>query len=714
MKDVSVPDYYINRELSWIAFNERVMEEAANPATPLFERLKFIAITSSNFDEFFMVRVAGLKDQVKAGFTQPDNKSGMTPKEQLAAIAGRVHETMDRLYLILLEEILPALEQEGIRFLKPDQLNAVQAAFMDDYFHHHLYPVLTPLAVDASHPFPMLLNKSLNLAVLLKDQEEEDEGPLFAVVQVPSVVPRFLQLPAPDGQAHFILLEEVIRQHIGSLFRGYTILEAVPFRITRNADLTIDEDETEDLLEAIQQELKKRKMGEPVRLAVDASMSKFLEEILQDWLELADQEIYRLNGPLDPSFFFKFYALPGYDHLRYPPHTPEPPKDLIGEEDLFAAIRKRDLLLHHPYESFAPVEQFVREAAEDPKVLAIKQTLYRVSGDSPIVKALLRAAENGKQVTVLFELKARFDEENNIVWAKKLEAAGCHVIYGVFGLKTHSKITLVVRAEDDGIRRYVHLGTGNYNETTARLYTDIGILTAREAFGIDASHFFNYLSGYSHPPAWNVLSTAPLGLRETFLQLIEQETAQALAGKPARIIAKMNSLTDKKIMEALYRASGAGVQIDLIVRGICCLRPGIAGVSEHIRVISIVGRFLEHSRIYYFHHGGEGKVYLSSADWMTRNMIGRVELLFPVLQTDLKERITAILKIMLRDNVKARELLPDGTYVPVRSNPLERIDSQTIFAEEATRAVLHWGEDSTSFVLKPLLKPPHFPHNLNL
>ncbi|NGQ95781.1 RNA degradosome polyphosphate kinase [Brevibacillus sp. SYP-B805] len=706
MRDFSLPDYYINRELSWVAFNERVLEEAANRQNPLFERLKFIAITSSNFDEFFMVRVAGLKDQVKAGLSKPDNKSGMTPKEQLAAISERTHAVMNKLFDVLKHQITPELEQAGIRFVKAHQLCAEQQAFMRDYFHHHLFPVLTPLAVDASHPFPLLLNKSLNLAVLLENPQEEDEGPLFAVVQVPAVVPRFLQLPSPAGEAHFMLLEEVIKEHIESLFQGYTIRETSPFRITRNADLTIDEDETEDLLEAIQQELKKRKMGEPVILAIDSSMSDFLAATLQDWLELEDADVYRMDGPLDPSFFFKFYALPGYDHLRFEEYVPQPPKELQGVTNIFEAIRQKDLLLHHPYESFDPVIQFVQQAAEDPGVLAIKQTLYRVSGDSPIVKALLRAAENGKQVTVLLEIKARFDEENNIVWAKALEKAGCHVIYGIVGLKTHGKITLVVRAEQDGIRRYVHLSTGNYNDRTARVYTDLGMLTAREEFGIDASHFFNHLTGYSQPPYWKAITTAPVGLRETFLQLIEQETANRLAGKPARIIAKMNALTDKRIMEALYKASCAGVEIDLIIRGICCLRPGIAGVSENIRVISIVGRFLEHSRIYYFLNGGEERIFLASADWMTRNMVARVELLFPVYQENLKERIKQILDIMLSDDAKARMLLPDGTYINVVSNKPAPLNSQLYFLEEACLSAIGKKFDAAPHHLEPHLPLP--------
>ncbi|WP_445662487.1 RNA degradosome polyphosphate kinase [Brevibacillus sp. FSL K6-0770] len=687
MKDFSIPDYYINRELSWIAFNERVLFEASNPDNPLLERLKFIAIASSNFDEFFMVRVAGLKDQVKAGFTKPDNKSGMTANEQLFAVWDRTHLVMERMYSILKHQITPELNKAGIRFLQANQLSEEQAVFVRAFFHHHLYPVLTPMAVDASHPFPMLLNKSLNLAVLLEDTEEESEGPLFAVVQVPSVLPRFLELPSLDGEDHFILLEDVIAEHMDSLFHGYNIVEVSPFRITRNADLTFDEDEADDLLEAIEQTLKKRKMGEPSCLAVSSSMSAYLQATLQDWLDLTDKEVYCLDGPLDPAFFFRFHALAGYDHLRFEPLDPQQPLDLAKQdEDLFAVIQKRDVLLHHPYESFEPVIRFVQQAANDPKVLAIKQTLYRVSGDSPIVNALLQAADNGKQVTVLLELKARFDEENNIVWAKKLENAGCHVIYGLAGLKTHSKITLVVRSEGDGLRRYVHLGTGNYNDKTAGVYTDMGMFTSREQVGADATHFFNHLSGYSHPPKWEEIATAPVGLREAFLALIEGEIQNCLANKPAYITAKMNALTDKEIIEALYRASCAGVKINLIVRGICCLRPGIPGVSENIRVTSIVGRYLEHSRIYAFCNGGDPKVYLSSADWMTRNMIARVEILFPVVQRDLKERIMHVLATMLQDDAKANVLMPDGTYVRVQPKNLSPLNSQLFFWEEAVQS----------------------------
>lgn len=706
MNKFNLPDCYINRELSWISFNERVLEEAKDPTNPLFERLKFLAITSSNFDEFFMVRVAGLKDQVKAGFAKPDNKSGMTPKEQLAAIAERTHAIFPKLFHTLQDVILPELAEEGIRFLRAGELNVEQQQFIEDYFHNHVYPVLTPMAVDASHPFPMLLNRSLNLAVLLESETESEDEPLFAVVQVPSVFPRFYRLPSPEGAAHFVLLEDIIRKYAGSLFQGYKILEASPFRITRNADLTIHEDETEDLLEAIEQELKKRKMGAAVRLEIDITMSGFLKETLQDWLELEDWDIYRCEGPLDLSFFFGFYNLPGYDHLKFEPLKPQEPEEFAGSDDIFGAIAQKDILLHHPYESFDPVVRFVEQAAEDPQVLAIKQTLYRVSGDSPIVHALARAAENGKQVTVLVELKARFDEENNIVWAKKLEKAGCHVIYGLVGLKTHSKITLVVRAEEGGIRRYLHLGTGNYNDTTARVYADLGMFTAREEFGVDATAFFNHLSGYSAVPVWNVFVIAPAGLREKFLQLIDNEIAKCEEGVPGRILAKMNSLTDKKIIKALYRASCAGVEIDLIVRGICCLRPGIPGISERIRVRSIVGRFLEHSRIYYFRNGGEEQIFLSSADWMTRNMVARVELLFPVVQDDLKNRLKEILDIMLKDNVKARILLPDGTYERVLQPDAPPLDSQMYFVGEAYRRAEP--EDSLRLAnrLRPILHAP--------
>lgn len=685
MSEFDQSQYYINRELSWLSFNERVLEEAVDTSNPLFERLKFVAIASSNLDEFFMVRVAGLKDQVKAGFNKPENKAGMTPKEQLSAISIRTHAMVKRMYEVLNDFIFPALEKEGIRFLRAHQLNEEQKSFALDFYHHRIYPVLTPMAVDAGRPFPLLLNKSLNLAVLLESERNGKNKQLFSVVQVPSVLPRYIQLPSADGQADFILLEHLIGMCIDTLYQGNKILSVHPFRITRNADLTLNEEGAEDLLEAIEKELKKRKMGSAVRLEIDENMNEPVREILKESLELEDWDIYPIQGPLDPAFLMRFQSLPGYDHLRFEELIPMPPKDLIGEEGIFEAIAHKDILLHHPYESFDPVVHFVRHAAEDPNVLAIKQTLYRVSGDSPIVHALAKAAENGKQVTVLVELKARFDEERNIVWAKKLEKAGCHVIYGLVGLKTHSKITLVVRQEGDMIRRYVHLSTGNYNDITARIYTDIGMFTAREEFGVDASAFFNHLSGYSVTPKWNRLVTAPNGLRDKFLELIEHEIEKSTSDRPGHIIAKMNSITDKEIIKALYKASCAGVKIDLIVRGICCLRPGVKGVSENIRVISIVGRFLEHSRIYYFKNGGEELYYLSSADWMTRNMERRVEILFPVVQENLKKRIKHILHILLMDNVKARQLNPDGSYSRVENAGGLPVESQMYFYDEAVK-----------------------------
>lgn len=673
-------EYYINRELSWLSFNYRVLEEAMDSTNPLFERLKFLSITSSNLDEFFMVRVAGLKDQVKMGYGKPDNKSGMTPKEQLSSISERTHQMMDQLYHTFYELILPELQNEGISFIRADQMNAEQEKYAETIFRERIYPVLTPMAVDASHPFPMLLNKSLNLAILL--ESERDNKHLFAVVEVPSLLPRYIQLPSQEGKMTFVLLENLICKYIGTLFQGNKILSVSPFRITKDADLDLDEEEAEDLLQTIQRELKKRKMGSAVRLEITWQMDQSVLDILKSSLDLEDGDIYYLQGPLDLTFLMKFYQLQGYEHLKYEEYTPQPPQDLIGEKEIFQAIAGKDILVHHPYESFDPVVHFIQQAAEDPNVLAIKQTLYRISGDSPIIHALSRAAENGKQVTVLLELKARFDEENNIGWAKKLEEAGCHVIYGLVGLKTHSKITLVVRSEKDKIRRYVHMSTGNYNDITARIYTDLGLFTSHDEIGQDATSFFNHLSGYSSTPKWNQLVTAPYGLRDQIIQLIENEISQSTPEKPGRIIAKMNALTDKEIIKALFKASSAGVQIDLIIRGICCLRPDIEGVSDNIRVRSIVGRFLEHSRIFYFQNGGSEQIYLSSADWMTRNMISRVEIMFPILQENLKERLKNILLIQLSDNVKSRILQRNGEYIRVERDDEPSIESQIYLYQE--------------------------------
>ncbi|WP_412675001.1 RNA degradosome polyphosphate kinase [Aneurinibacillus aneurinilyticus] len=684
--DFDYTSYYINRELSWLAFNRRVLEEAEDTDNPVLERLKFLAITSSNLDEFFMVRVGSMKDQEKHGITTPENKAGMTPRQQLAAISVEAHNMVDRQYELLHQELIPLLASYGISFSKPEDLTEEQRTFLRTYFYERIYPVLTPMAVDASRPFPMLLNKSVNLAVMLESEKDGKSKVLFAVVQVPSVLPRYIQLPSQEGIAQFILLEDVICHYVDSLFRGNRILSVKPFRITRNADLTLDEEGAEDLLKEIQKELKKRRWGAAVRLEVTRDMDDYMKGILQESLEIESCDVYEVPGPLDLTFLMKFYSVPGYNELRYRSLPPQPPADFIGENNIFEAIAHKDILVHHPYESFDPVVHFVKQAAEDPNVLAIKQTLYRVSGDSPIVNALAKAAENGKQVTVLLELKARFDEENNIVWAKKLEKAGCHVIYGLVGLKTHCKVTLVVRQEGQKLARYVHLGTGNYNDSTARLYTDLGMFTCDEQFGIDASYMFNHLSGYSKTPKWKKIEAAPNGLRNKILQLIDNEIAKSTPEKPGHIILKMNALTDKKLIKALFKASAAGVQIDMIIRGICCLRPGIPGVSENIRVRSIVDRFLEHARIFYFQNGGDERVYLSSADWMTRNMERRVEIMFPVEVESLKKRVKEILSVQLQDNVKARVLDSQGIYTIIQ--PMEgekRVHSQLHFHNVAVK-----------------------------
>ncbi|WP_368504778.1 RNA degradosome polyphosphate kinase [Alkalihalophilus sp. As8PL] len=679
------PHHYNNRELSWLAFNERVLEEAIDERNPLLERLKFLAIFSSNLDEFFMVRVAGLKDQVKAGFNRPENKAGLTPKQQLKEIAKVNHRLVTLQDRVFTETLVPMLYHEGFQFLAINELNEDQLHYLKKRFHHYIYPVLTPMAIDAYRPFPMLLNKSLNLAVLLKNELNQKNQ--LAIVQVPSVLNRFISLPSSNKKEAFTMLEEVISHFIGELFLGYDVVSVSPFRITRNADMTIHEEGARDLLREIEKELKKRKWGAGVRLEMqEGTMNPTVLRLLLDVLEIHKGDVYSFQGPLDLSFLFKFYRqlANDHEHLANENLIPQPPFDLIGEENIFDAISKKDIFLHHPYESFQPVVDFISQAADDPDVLAIKQTLYRVSGDSPIIQALERAAENGKQVTVLVELKARFDEENNIQWAKKLEKAGVHVIYGITSLKTHSKITLVVRHQDHEVQRFVHLGTGNYNDSTAKQYTDMGLLTSNEKMGIDATNFFNYLSGYREKPTWHYLSTAPFEIRDQFLHLIDQEIKNQQQYGNGRIIAKMNSLTDKPIILKLYEASNAGVKIDLIVRGICCLRPGIKKVSENIRVRSIVDRFLEHSRIFYFHHNGEKKVYLSSADWMTRNMEKRIEILFPILNASIKKRIKEILDITLLDNTKAREQDSDGTYHYVKKADTETsVQSQLTFYEQS-------------------------------
>jgi len=681
--ELNSPQYYNNRELSWLAFNERVLQEAFDNRNPLLERLKFLAIFSSNLDEFFMVRVAGLKDQVKAGFNKPENKAGLTPKQQLAKISVKAHELVELQYQLYNDLLLPMLKEEAINFLSFHELREEHESYLKRYFIDKVLPVLTPMAVDAYRPFPMLLNKSLNLAVLLRDTRNvQDTQPKLAIVQVPAVLNRFIQLPSDDGVLNYILLEDVITAYMYMLFKGYEIISATKFRITRNADLTIHEEGARDLLQEIEKELKKRKWGAAVRLEV--SKNNYDESILSyllNELEIHEKDVYKIAGPLDLTFLFSLYGeLSKYkEHLVYEALIPQPPKDLGFEEDVFEKASEQDILLHHPYESFEPVIDFVSNAADDPEVLAIKQTLYRVSGDSPIIEALMRAAANGKQVMVLVELKARFDEENNVQWAKELEKAGCHVIFGITHLKTHSKITLVVRQKHGKIERFVHLGTGNYNDATAKVYTDFGLITANREIGEDATNFFNYLSGYMEKPEFHHLSVAPFDIRQKLMQLIDGEIHFHKQFGNGHIIAKMNSLTDKKLMIKLYEASQAGVKIDLLVRGICCLRPGVPGISENIRVRSIVGRFLEHSRIYYFHHNGEEKVYLSSADMMTRNMDRRIEILFPIFAENLKERLKKILTILLSDNVKAREQDAEGNYhYVVRRAGEKEIEAQLV------------------------------------
>ena len=655
------PKYYLNRECTWIMFNDRVLREAMIPTNPLLEQLNFIAITASNLDEFFMVRVAGVKHLIESGVKHLDI-AGMTPQGQFEAIQDMVHKQVDLQYQYF-GTIKEKLQQEGLEFVTVDSLNTDQKLWLEGVFERELYPVLTPMAVDSSHPFPFLGSLNLNLAVLLR-KKEGDPTVKTAILPVPtSVIDRIIKIPNTGDTKKFLFLEDVLAAFADRLFLGCDILEAVPFRVTRDADLRIDDD-AEDLLVEVEKSLKKRRKGAAVRLELDAKASRTIKEFLRTELQLEDKDMYMIPGPIDCKVFFSFTGIEGYDQLRYPPFTPQPSYELamIDAPDFWSKIAKQDIMVQHPYETFDTIEHFIQLAASDPNVLAIKQTLYRVSSHSPIIAALAKAAENGKQVTVLMEVKARFDEENNIIMARKLEKAGCHVIYGFMGLKTHSKITLVVRREEDGIRRYVHLATGNYNGKTARIYTDVGIITANTLIGVDASAFFNLLSGYSDPPTWNKLGVAPLNLRERIYEEIDQEIAWAKKGKKALIVAKMNALLDKGVIAKLYEASAAGVKIQLVVRGICVLRPGLKDVSENIEVHSIVGRFLEHSRILYFYNNGKEDVFISSADWMPRNLNERVELLTPIEFPPHKERAKEMLKLYFGDNVKAYGMNLDGTY----------------------------------------------------
>ena len=704
---------YINRELSWLEFNERVLEEARDKDNPLLERLKFLAITASNLDEFFMIRVASLKDLVNAQFDKPD-AAGLPPAAQLRAIAGRTHTMVQKQYSTWNRSLLPAMARQNVNLLRPEELNSEQLAFVEAYFRSTVFPILTPMGVDAARPFPLLANKTLNLIVevekpqfeALADFAAEQAAlavpgqPNFALVQIPTVIPRLIELPTTSGHA-LILLEDVVRLNLSQLFSGVTHGQAYCFRIMRNADFDLEEDDAADLLKEIEKQLKQRQWGQVIRLEAEEGIESHLLEVLKNVLAIDNEDVFLINGPLDLTLLFRLAKLPLPDDQRFRPFAPQPHPQL-GSEDIFTIIKQQDILLHHPFESFAPVIDFIRQAAEDPEVLAIKQTLYRVSGQSPIIRHLAAAAERGKQVLVLVELKARFDEENNIQWAKKLEQAGCHVIYGLVGLKTHSKITLVVRRDEDRIRRYVHLGTGNYNDITAGIYTDLGLLTCNEGIGADASEFFNMLSGYSAPLTWHKLIMAPFWMRQGFVNRIERETRHALAGKKARIIAKLNSLVDPELISLLYKASQAGVQIDLIVRGICCLRPGVPGLSDAITVRSLVGRYLEHSRIYYFYNDGEEDIYLSSADWMPRNLDRRVELMFPIEDQAVWSKVFQILQIQLNDTERAWLMDDKGQYTRVDRRGKMHLDSQQYFCEQALAATSQMETSDIPDVLVPV------------
>lgn len=680
------PSLYFSRELSWVEFNDRVLEEALDRTTPLMERLKFVAIFGTNLDEFFMIRVAALKQQIEAQVTRR-SEDGRLPAEHLAAISERLRRSLATQTHLLNDELLPELEASGIRVRRVSDLSEEMRASLERIFDDRLFPVLTPLAVDSGHPFPYISNLSLSLAVELEEPTAEGVELHFARVKIPPTLPRFV---AVDGGAEherlYVLIEDLIAHHLDALFPGMTVREAYLFRVTRDADLDLQEDEADDLLRAIESELQRRRFGEPVRLEIERGMPEYMRDFLLDALELSDVDCYEVDGLTALSDLMQLVNLPDYDDLRDEAFMPAIPRALVGKSDLFSLIREGDLLLHHPYDSFDPVVQFARQAAQDEQVLAIKATLYRTSGqNSPIVRALLEAAENEKQVAVVIELKARFDEENNIDWARRLERAGVHVVYGFPGQKVHAKALMVVRQEEDGIRRYMHFGTGNYNEKSARLYTDLSLFTSRRELGADLTQLFNALTGFSNITDYDELLVAPVTLRREMLVLIDRETQHARAGRRAGIRAKLNAITDGELVKALYRASQAGVRIDLLVRGMCVLRPGVPGVSETIRVRSLVGRFLEHSRICVFENGGDREVYISSADWMGRNLDRRVELTVPILDPVLAESIDSqVLSVLFSDNVKSRVLERDGSYHRASRGQAEMpVEAQRVFLRQA-------------------------------
>lgn len=700
-------EHYINRELSWLEFNARVLEEARDPTNPLLERVKFLAIFSSNLDEFFEVRVAGLKQQLTVGLEPQDyGADGLDPEEQLAAIDVRVHELVTDQSRALREEVLPGLASNGVEMLKYESLSGTDREFADRFFDDNVYPVLTPLAIDPGHPFPHVHNKSLNVALLIERTQDGNLQQLFAVVQVPAVLDRFVVLPKTDERLRFLLLEDLIGAHLPDLFSGFRVISQTVFRVTRNTDQEINEDDAEDLLQSIEETLRQRLRGEVVRLEISVDADERFVHMLSEALSIGARDVYRIDGPIDMTSFWALHKREGYRTLRDEPLLPRNPSAFAGPTHIFDVIRAQDVLVHHPFESFGCVVDFIERAADDPQVLAIKQTLYRTSAPSPIISALIRAAQNGKQVTALVELKARFDEQNNILWARSLEQAGVHVVYGVVGLKTHCKAALVVRKETDGLRRYVHLATGNYNPITARVYTDLGLFSANQDFGEDVSELFNLLTGYSHRQEWKKIIVAPVDLRERVIELINRERRHAEHGRRGRIVVKMNALVESTVIDALYQASKAGVSIDLIVRGICCLRPGVPGVSENIRVTSVVDRFLEHSRIFYFENDGKSEMFLGSADWMPRNFFRRIEVMFPIEDPKLKTRmLDEIIQTALNDNVKNRRLDADGKYsrqVPTPGAPIVR--SQLIFQSIAREAARDASIPERKFV--PILRQP--------
>ncbi|MGB3966943.1 MAG: polyphosphate kinase 1, partial [Planctomycetota bacterium] len=652
---------FVNREQSWLAFNRRVLEEAEDPGNPLLERVKFLAIASTNLDEFFEIRVAGVMELVEAGL-QGENPDGIKPAEELDRVRSDAHAFTAAMHRTWRDLLVPELAKVGIEFRPVRQLTLAQQKWVDTWFHKEVYPILTPLAVDPAHPFPVLLNKSLNLAVLLLDPRQVRRTHRMAVVQVPRSLPRILRLPEIDGQRAWVFTADIVQANLRELFPGLEVVSASTFRVTRDSNLDVDEMQATDLMSSIETELVKRRRGEPVRLEIDTGAHPDILERFQKAFALDADDVYLCDGPVNIGRIMELYQLAEQPELKDPPATPRRQWSWASADEMFGDLRDGDILLHHPYEAFATVEDFVRFAARDPKVLAIKQTIYRAGAKNVMVEALIEAAQQKKQVTAIIELKARFDEEANILWARRMEQAGVHVVYGIVGMKTHAKCTLVVRREDDGsLRRYCHLGTGNYNPTTARLYTDIGILTGRADMGEEVAETFNMITGYTRVPQMEHLLVAPFTLRDKLLLLIKNEVDAKKAGKPAAIKAKLNNLADPQVIIALYEASRAGVRVQLCVRSVCVLRPGVPGLSDNITVKCIVDRFLEHSRVYYFENGGNPLVYLSSADWMVRNLDRRVEVAAPILDPELKKRvIDEVLGSSLADNVKARRVLPTG------------------------------------------------------